>query len=570
MTLNTGPLTGLGRSMASFCRPVIAAASLSALIAAAAGLSTSLPVAAQSLDQPDSDRSDDYGDDLEPFKTEGPLVAIISLGSQTIRVFDRNGLVVSSRVSTGKRGHETPEGIFSIIERKVEHNSNLYDDAEMPFMQRITWSGVALHEGFVPRYRASHGCIRLPKGFAERLFRTTRLGTRVIIVPHDATLEPVTHPVLPQPGTPPAEPVPPTTAPGNADMIDIAATPSDTSRQPEPAVASAADTAAAAKSTPGLAELRARRAVLEKMLQDATRTIDQAKLLVRPRLVEQGKAQRALRVANALANRAQGRAEVLEAAIDKMAIGAEQEAAIIDHLEALLEVAQTRGAVADASEMVAQKKATADAVLNHVKRLVGKRQQIVNESRAIARKLMPITIFVSREAGRVFVHQATHPIMDLPIEIRDPDRPLGTHIFTAQAVEGDPDAVRWVGLTLETPSGRAPVTRSRKGRDHSAASKNRDPLIDARAALDRFVLPHAVLARVMPTLQPGSTVIVSDLGKSIENGPGTDIIVQTKGEAAAARSIANFMSRKRAASWDDDDAPYRSRRRAHSGGWVPW
>jgi hypothetical protein len=396
---------------------------------------------------------------------------------------------------------------------------------------------------------------------------------------HDAGLEPISHQTLPQPGTPPPVPAVPKAEPGpssqatpdDANMIDIAATASDSSQKAQPAVASDADATVAQKPVPGLAELRARRLVLEGLLAEATSAVDQAKLTVRPRLVEQGKAQRALRVANALANRAEGRAEVLDKAVDEATSEADRETAMADHLEALIEVAEARGAVADASEVVDQKKATADAVLRHVKRLVDKRQQIVNESRSIARKLMPITIFVSREAGRVFVHQATHPVMDLPIEISDPDRPLGTHVFTAEQVDGDPDAVRWVGLTLETPSGGSPVaegSRAKKSRKQSAAGKSHDPLASARAALDRFVLPRAILARVMPTLQPGSTVIVSDLAKSIENGPGTDIIVQTKGEAAAARSIANFMSRKRAASWDDDP-PYRSRR-VQSGGWVPW
>ncbi|MGD9895170.1 MAG: hypothetical protein AB7U18_28120, partial [Dehalococcoidia bacterium] len=99
-----------------------------------------------------------------------------------------------------------------------------------------------------------------------------------------------------------------------------------------------------------------------------------------------------------------------------------------------------------------------------------------------------------------------------------------------------------------------------------------DPLASARAALDRIELPHAVLARVMPTLQPGSTVIISDLGKSIENGPGTDIIVQTKGEAAAARSIAKFQARQRsrAQSWSGYAPSGFAGRRARADYWDRW
>lgn len=86
-----------------------------------------------------------------------PLVAVVSLKSQRISVFDRTGEIASSPVSSGRKGYETPRGIFSVLERKEEHFSNLYDDAPMPFMQRLTWSGVALHAGHLPGYPASHG-----------------------------------------------------------------------------------------------------------------------------------------------------------------------------------------------------------------------------------------------------------------------------------------------------------------------------------------------------------------------------------------------------------------------------
>ena len=102
----------------------------------------------------------------------GPLFAILSLSEQHISIYNGAGLVARSKVSTGMPGHRTPTGIFSIIGRERWHHSNIYSGAPMPYMQRITWSGVALHLGVVPGYPASHGCIRLPSGFAERLRRT--------------------------------------------------------------------------------------------------------------------------------------------------------------------------------------------------------------------------------------------------------------------------------------------------------------------------------------------------------------------------------------------------------------
>ena len=93
-----------------------------------------------------------------------------------------------SRVSTGVPGHPTPQGIFSILEKRVYHESNIYSSAPMPYMQRITWSGVAMHQGVVPNHPASHGCIRLPADFARRLWSLTKVGARVIIAQDDVPL----------------------------------------------------------------------------------------------------------------------------------------------------------------------------------------------------------------------------------------------------------------------------------------------------------------------------------------------------------------------------------------------
>jgi hypothetical protein len=91
-----------------------------------------------------------------------PILAIVSLRNQQITVYDADGWILRAPVSSGQKGRETPAGVFSIIEKEAEHYSNLYDDAFMPNMQRITWSGIALHGGVVPGYPASHGCIRMP------------------------------------------------------------------------------------------------------------------------------------------------------------------------------------------------------------------------------------------------------------------------------------------------------------------------------------------------------------------------------------------------------------------------
>ena len=111
----------------------------------------------------------------------GPVLVVVSLPAQRAWVY-RNGVRIgTSTVSTGRKGHETPVGVYTILQKAREHYSNLYDSAPMPFMQRLTWDGVALHAGHLPGYPASHGCIRLPPDFAERLFEVTGMQTTVVV-----------------------------------------------------------------------------------------------------------------------------------------------------------------------------------------------------------------------------------------------------------------------------------------------------------------------------------------------------------------------------------------------------
>ncbi len=112
---------------------------------------------------------------------EGPVLVVVSLATQRAIVY-RNGVPIGvSTVSTGKKGYETPTGVFTILQKHVVHKSSLYDDASMPFMQRLTWRGIALHAGSLPGFPASHGCIRLPLGFAKLLYGVTKLGLTVVI-----------------------------------------------------------------------------------------------------------------------------------------------------------------------------------------------------------------------------------------------------------------------------------------------------------------------------------------------------------------------------------------------------
>jgi hypothetical protein len=127
---------------------------------------------------------------------KGPLQIIISIADQRVALYDNGVLIARSSVSTGVQGHPTPLGIFSVISKQQWHRSNIYSAAPMPYMQRITWSGIALHAGDMPGYPASHGCIRLTYGFAIRLWHLTKRGTRVIIARDDVQPVEISNPHL--------------------------------------------------------------------------------------------------------------------------------------------------------------------------------------------------------------------------------------------------------------------------------------------------------------------------------------------------------------------------------------
>jgi lipoprotein-anchoring transpeptidase ErfK/SrfK len=127
---------------------------------------------------------------------KGPLLIIVSIADQRISLYDNGELIARSSVSTGVKNHPTPLGVFSVISKSRFHRSNIYSNAPMPYMQRITWSGIALHAGDLPGYPASHGCIRLTHDFAVRLWQLTRRGPRVIVAHDDIRPAEISNPQL--------------------------------------------------------------------------------------------------------------------------------------------------------------------------------------------------------------------------------------------------------------------------------------------------------------------------------------------------------------------------------------
>ena len=159
--------------------------------------------------------------------SKGPLQIIISIADQRISVYENGALIARSSVSTGVERHPTPLGVFSVISKHKWHRSNIYSAAPMPYMQRITWSGIALHAGDLPGYPASHGCIRLTNDFAIRLWHLTKRGTRVIIAHEDVRPVEIANPQLfvPKPRVASASPEPGTATLASNESVTGAITP---------------------------------------------------------------------------------------------------------------------------------------------------------------------------------------------------------------------------------------------------------------------------------------------------------------------------------------------------------
>jgi hypothetical protein len=408
-----------------------------------------------------------------------PIMAIVSLRSQRITVYDADGWILRAPVSSGQKGRETPAGIFSVIEKQAEHYSNLYDDASMPHMQRITWSGIALHGGPLPGYPASHGCIRMPYDFAERLFDATRLGMRVIVAPSDATPVEISHPALSS-LTPGAGAV----AAARAAEAAAAASKADQAR-----VAAAAASREAARAVMPVRAAESLKRKAEAQLTASERAVASAGSGEAKEEAEDAKAKAAAKVAELEAQGAAAKAE-LQAKLDA--------------------AAAAREAAAEAEKMRAE------------------------AAREAARGLEPVSVFISRKTQHVYVRQAFQPIMESPVTIQDADRPIGTHVFTGAERSANSD-MRWSVVSLESghPDGGAAepygATRGRRGGRGGEAVISTDPA-GARAALDRITIPQDVLDRIEGMASPRSSLIISDEAFSPETGKGTDFIVLMSGE----------------------------------------
>jgi hypothetical protein len=330
-------------------------------------------------------------------RPQGPFQIIVAIASQQVSIYGQDGFIARAPISTGMPAHPTPTGIFTVIAKARWHASNIYSGAPMPYMERITWSGIALHAGPRPGYPASHGCIRLPQDFAVRLFHMTKIGTRVIVTREATAPVEITHPNL----FVPKKPIEKTAALGT-----------DLMKGP---IGIAADTPAA------------------------------------------------------------------------------------EHL----------GAAAATTS--------------------GGNTKVPVESKPGIGLPQPVSVFVSRKQRRVFVRRGFEELFDLPLNIDEPELPIGTHIFTAMALKDDGKTIRWTAVSIPSQY-RHHVDRSSK---RHAGGQTTDPEqavaapSTAAEALERITLPPDAIQQISSLLMVGSSLIVSDNALSDETDADTDFIVLT-------------------------------------------
>ena len=390
-----------------------------------------------------------------------PIMAIVSIKSQQVTFYDADGWILRAPVSTGVKGRETPAGIFAVVERKEDHRSNMYDDAHMPHMQRITWNGIALHGGPLPGYAASHGCVRTPFGFAEKLFDKTRIGMRVIISPNDAAPVEFSHPALFMP-----KPEAIAAAPARAETL---------AREAAEAAKTADETKKAAAKAPR--EAASLTASLRKLQGLKTRA--DAELAFADKALAAARTDQARARAEELKQKAAARATELGTQLDS--------------------------AKADAKS----KLDAAAAAKDSVKAAQTRKADTAKVAREAGLALEPVSIYISRTTQKLYVRRNTHKpapdgggevfdfSIEVPVTIRNPDRPIGTHVFTA--VARNDAGLRWTAVTI-------------------------DDADDARGALERITIPQDVLDRIAPTALPRSSIVISDEPLSAETNYRTEFV----------------------------------------------
>jgi lipoprotein-anchoring transpeptidase ErfK/SrfK len=586
---------------------------------------------------------------------QGPLIISVSIARQQVKIYDDNGLFAEAPVSTGMPGHPTPMGVFSVIQKHKFHHSNIYSGAPMPYMQRITWSGVAMHAGVLPGYPASHGCIRMPMAFAVKMWNWTKMGARVFVTPSEIpTPASFSHPFLPavKVAPPPAvvelppveshadvkadkgapapseasvelrstvghtdrpvvADVPPlprestrtadaalrsfatlSDAPANtvarpreeaaiksaialstvakpdgdsapnastkiADAVgrtlppaasksedpDVARAAAGQDQQmaseQKPAASNATEAKAEAKPEHPVAAAKAdgddarpeqpRRSPVKGEEKPAETTIDVAK-------AEPPKSEDAPKAveAKAPANTEVPKTETLIAEAPKAAEAAKPVEANTAKTEpAKPEPAKTTDVTTDDKAKIARDVSSnpADAKKDQT-RLREAEKPAVSKPEP-PKRAGQIAVYISRKDSKLYVRQNFEPLFQVPVTIKESDRPFGTHVFTTEVDKTDPNVLHWSVVSLPVTArvardddGERVSSRRRKGAAPPPVEA-RQPQVSPAEALDRITVPQDAMVRIAEAIATGGSIIVSDQGiNQGETGEGTDFIVR--------------------------------------------
>ena len=481
-----------------------------------------------------------------------PLFVVASIADQRVSVYNHDGLVASSAISTGMAGHPTPKGIFTIIGRERFHRSNIYSAAPMPFMQRVTWSGIAMHLGVVPGHPASHGCIRLPAELATKLWGLTKIGERIVISQEEVTPTEFAHPLLPAPKM-----LVQAEADRAAPAVDAPRAPIAAAGPPlvnprqyaeQLKVKATAEVAAAVKTVKEMFT------ALGGKRQEAARARAEFKVAETDHASAHSKADAAAKTfeaAAAAASTAQ-RESVLAAEGLKSAESTAFDKAMADHFAQAYEKAAAArdaattvkknadSALADALTKLETAKTASEAkdaeLADAVRRLneaTAASDGAANDRKEALRRAMPVSVLVSKKDRRIYVRQGLAPVFDAPISVRDPETLLGSHLYIATAANEDGTALKWSVVSMPDRAAEDQgERRTNKGWVDEQAGMPPTPRRSTSTpaeALERVEIAQDVRDRIGERLWTGGSLIITDQPLSGETGnDGTDLTVKVR------------------------------------------
>nr|WP_306308825.1 L,D-transpeptidase family protein [Flavimaribacter sediminis] len=410
-------------------------------------------------------------------RSDEPILLIVSLDKQTIRVFSGDKLVKTSNVSSGKDGHRTPTGVFSILEKRRHHKSNIYSQAPMPYMQRLTWSGVALHESdSVPDQPASHGCVRLPGKFARQLFGYTDIGAHVVIVGEEKSPFPITHDNLFYPPVEPAAEV----AGDPQEKANMSSLVEQASLHMIGSEANAhfeADVGSDYSLRSGI-DVRDPGEAAQREPEFAQEDPDPVRILI---------------------TRRTGRELVrdIQVMLNELGFNAGKEDGWMGPATSRAIIRFEKSQELDATGTL---------------------------SMDIARKLHEASGRGSFKSGHVYVRRNFKSVFDAPVDITEPERPLGAHFLTALAETPGDDMIYWQSLSLPDQPKKSILSEIVFSEDGKTSVSS-----DTAEALDRIVMPPTIREQINGMIVAGSSLAISDEGLSRETTDrGTDFVLVTR------------------------------------------